>query len=194
MIASISGRIAEVETGSLIIEVGGLGILVNVPAQLSDKSQPGSPLSLHTRLIVRETELALYGFESKEEREYFTLLIGVSGIGPRLGLAILSTLNPGVIRRAVFNEQAEIFVRVPGVGKKTAQKIALHLQDRLPSVDGLEPFAAMEDKDSETLAALTTLGYSIVEAQAAVQSIPKDAPDDVEERLRLALAYFSPPA
>ena len=109
-------------------------------------------------------------------------------------MAILSSLNPEAIRRAVFNEQAEIFSQVSGVGKKTAQKIALHLQDRLPDVEGLEPIAAMDDKDSEVLAALTALGYSIVEAQAAMQSIPKDAPDDVEERLRLALGYFSAPS
>ena len=193
MIASVSGRVAEVEADSLIIEVGGVGMRVFVPAPLSDTSQPGTTISLHTHLVVRETELSLYGFERAEEREYFILLIGVSGIGPRLGLAILSTLNPNAIRRAVFNEQAEVFSQVSGVGKKTAQKIALHLQDRLPDAEGMEPFAAMDDKDSEVLAALTSLGYSIVEAQAAVQSIPKDAPDSVEERLKLALTYFAPP-
>ncbi|MCH7664021.1 MAG: Holliday junction branch migration protein RuvA [Chloroflexi bacterium] len=164
-----------------------------IPAPLSDTAQPGETIFLHTHLVVRETDLSLYGFERAEEREYFTLLIGVSGIGPRLSLAILSTLNPDAIRRAVFNEQAEIFSQVSGVGKKTAQKIALHLQDRLPDSDGLEPYAAMDDKDGEVLAALNALGYSIIEAQAAVQSIPKDAPDGVEERLKLALAYFAAP-
>lgn len=193
MIASISGRIMEVEADSLIVEVGGIGMRVFVPAPLSDKSQPGNTISLHSHLIVRETELSLYGFESKEEREFFTLLIGVSGIGPRLSLAMLSTLNPNAIRRAVFNEQPEVLSSVPGVGKKTAQKIILHLQDRLPAGDGLEPIAEMDVSDSEVLAALTALGYSIVEAQAAVQSIPKDAADSVEERLKLALAYFAPP-
>ncbi len=193
MIATISGRVAEVGMDSLIIEVGGVGLRVFVPTPLSDATQPGDAISLHTHLVVRETELSLYGFERAEEREYFTLLIGVSGIGPRLGLAILSILAPNAIRRAVFNEQAEIFSQVSGVGKKTAQKIAIHLQGRLPDSDGLEPFAAMEDKDSDVLAALTALGYSIVEAQAAIQFIPKDAPDGVEERLKLALAYFAAP-
>jgi Holliday junction DNA helicase RuvA len=95
------------------------------------------------------------------------------------------------VRRAVFHEQDEIFARVPGVGKKTAQKILLHLQDRIPAEAGLERVAVMTDADTEVLAALTTLGYSVVEAQAALQNIPRDAPQDVETRLRIALSYFA---
>ncbi|HEY5574263.1 MAG TPA: hypothetical protein VIK64_14675, partial [Anaerolineales bacterium] len=91
----------------------------------------------------------------------------------------------------VFNEQAEIFSRVPGVGKKTAQKIQFHLQDKIKAVAGLEPMAAYSEVDGEVLNALTSLGYSVVEAQAALQFIPRDAPQDVETRLRLALQYFS---
>jgi Holliday junction DNA helicase RuvA len=91
----------------------------------------------------------------------------------------------------VFNEQAELFSQVPGIGKKTAQQILLHLKDKLPDIEGLEPLEAMASADSEVLEALTSLGYSVVEAQAALQSLPKDTPEDVEERLKLALAYFS---
>ena len=87
--------------------------------------------------------------------------------------------------------RAEVLGRVPGVGKKTAQKIVLYLQDRLKPTDALSRLAALTDKDGEVLAALTSLGYSVVEAQTAIQSLPKDAPDDVEERLRLALQYFT---
>jgi Holliday junction DNA helicase RuvA len=94
------------------------------------------------------------------------------------------------VQRAVFADEPDLFSRVPGVGKKTAQKIALHLKDKLKPTDALAKVAAMSDKDSEVLAALTSLGYSVVEAQAAIQSIAKDAPDDVEDRLRLALQYF----
>ena len=193
MIANLSGRISAIEDDSVIVEVGGVGLRVYAPAQMIIAAQTGELVSFHTHLVVRETELSLYGFESREEREYFNLLIGVSGIGPRLGLAILSTLDPNAIRRAVFNEQFEIFSAVPGVGKKTAQKIALHLEGRLPAADGLEPMSMLDDKDGEVLAALTTLGYSVVEAQAAMQSIGRDAPDEVEERLKLALAYFNSP-
>ena len=104
---------------------------------------------------------------------------------------MLSTLTLDTVQRAVFGDEPEMLSRVPGVGKKTAQKMVLYLKDRLKPVSGLEQIAALSDLDGEVLAALTTLGYSVVEAQAAIQSLPKDAPDDVEERLRMALAYFS---
>ena len=190
MIATVSGKISHVEAGSLIIEVGGVGLQVFVPSPVSDLARPGESVFLFTHLVVRQDLLALYGFDSAEGREYFTLLLTVNGIGPKLALSILSTLNPDTIRRAVFSEQAEIFSRVPGVGKKTAQKILLSLQDRITTVEGLAPIAALGDVDSEVLNALTGLGYSVVEAQAALQSIPRDAPQEVETRLRLALQYF----
>jgi Holliday junction DNA helicase RuvA len=190
MIATVSGKISHVETGNLIVEVGGVGLQVFVPNPVSDVARSGESVFLYTHLIVRQDLLALYGFDSVEGREYFILLLSVNGIGPRLALSILSTLSPDAIRRAVFSEQAEIFSRVPGVGKKTAQKILFSLQDRITAVEGLAPIAALGDVDSEVLNALTGLGYSVVEAQAALQSIPKDAPQDVETRLRLALQYF----
>jgi len=191
VIATISGNITQVETGSLVVEVGGVGLLVYVPDPISDLANVGETIFLHTYLVVREDALALYGFEMQEGRDYFKLLLGVSGIGPRLAVTILSTLTPEAIRRAIFNEQAEIFSQVPGVGPKTAQKISFSLQDKISKEEGYEPLAAMSDADSEVLSALVALGYSVVEAQAALQSIPKDAPDDVETRLRFALAYFS---
>lgn len=193
MISSVKGRVVEQETDSLVVEVGGVGLEVNAPADLCRSAEIGSIISLKTYLVVRENELALYGFSSREEREFFVLLIGVNGVGPRLALAVLSTLTPNAIRRAVFAEQAEIFNRVSGVGKTTAQKILLHLKNKIKDVDGFEGAAVMDDLDTEVIGALTALGYSIVEAQAALQSIPKDAPRDVEQRLRLALAYFSTP-
>jgi Holliday junction DNA helicase RuvA len=95
------------------------------------------------------------------------------------------------VQRAVFADEGELFSRVPGVGKKTAQKIVLHLKDKLKPADGLSQLAALSDADSEVLAALTALGYSVVEAQSAIQSIPKDASKDAEDRLRIALQYFT---
>ncbi|MEE9188759.1 MAG: Holliday junction branch migration protein RuvA [Anaerolineales bacterium] len=191
MISSLHGKISQVEEGSLVVEVGGVGLLVNVPNPLSDQLAPGQTVFLHTYLIVRQDALALYGFESFESREVFILLLGVSGVGPRLAVTILSTLTPDSIRRAVITEQAEAFRRVPGVGKKTAQKILFNLQDKITKEEGFEPLATMSEADSEVLSALVALGYSVVEAQAALQSIPRDAPQDVEQRLRLALGYFS---
>ena len=191
MISSINGRVVESTLDSLIVEVGGVGLEIFTTTDLCQQAEAGKPVSLQTFLVVRETELSLYGFSTREEREYFTLLLGVNGVGPRLALAVLSTLNPNAIRRAVFAEQPEVFNRVSGVGKTTSEKILLHLKNKVKDVDGLEAAAALDDLDTEVIGALTALGYSIVEAQAALQSIPKDAPRDVEERLRLALAYFS---
>lgn len=191
MIASLSGRVQEVSADSVIVDVGGVGLQVFVPAPTRDHLHPGEPVFLHTYLVVREDSLTLFGFDNKEGRDYFVLLLGVNGVGPRLSLSVLSTLSPDAIRRAVFHEQAEIFSRVPGVGKKTAQKILLQLQDRIPAGPGLERVEAISDIDGEVLGALTALGYSVVEAQAALQSIPRDTPQDVESRLRAALQYFT---
>lgn len=191
MIATLSGRVLEVNSDHLVVEVGGVGLLVYVPTALRANLRPGESVFLFTHLVVREDLLSLYGFESKEGRDFFVLLLGVNGVGPRLALAIMSALTPDAIRRAVFHEQDEVFARVPGVGKKTAQKILLHLQDRIPLEAGLEPLARFSDVDGEVLAALTSLGYSVVEAQAALQTIPPETPQDVETRLRIALQYFA---
>jgi len=191
MIASLTGKVAQIDEEGIVIEVGGVGLLVQVPAPLRDDLRRGETVTVYTYLAVRQDALALYGFETVEAREFFTMLIGVNGVGPRLGLAMLSTLNTDAIRRAVFSEQAEMFSRVPGVGKKTAEKILFFLKDKITAVEGLEPLAAASEVDTEVVDALTALGYSVVEAQAALQSIPKYAPDDVETRLRLALQYFS---
>jgi holliday junction DNA helicase RuvA len=191
MIAHLKGSILSKDADSLVVALGGVGLQVYVPAPLAGELRPGESVSLHTFLVVREDSLTLYGFETLEQKEYFEMLLGVSGVGPRLALAALSTLNPDAIRRAVFQEQADLFNRIPGVGKKTAQKILFHLQDRIEAVDHLAPVAAMTDADTEVLEALVALGYSVVEAQAAIQMIPRDGPQEVEERLRLALQYFS---
>jgi len=191
MIASLQGRIQEVLPDSVIIDVGGVGLQVYIPAPVRDRSKSGENVFLHTQMIVREDAITLYGFATREEREYFNLLVSVNGVGPRLGLAALSSLSTDAMRRAVFHEQAEVFSQVPGIGMKTAQKILLQLQDRIPAEPGLERVETISETDSEVLNALTALGYSVVEAQAALQSIPNEAPEAVETRLRIALQYFS---
>jgi Holliday junction DNA helicase RuvA len=191
MIASLRGRVQEVLPDSLVVEVGGVGLQVFVPAPSRDQARPGDSIFLNTYLVVREDALILFGFETRELRDFFNLLLGVNGVGPRMALSVLSVLSPDAIRRAVFHEQPEVFSRVPGVGRKTAQKILLQLQDRIPADIGLEPVAMISDLDAEVLGALTALGYSVVEAQAALQSIPRETPQDIETRLRLALQYFS---
>jgi Holliday junction DNA helicase RuvA len=190
MIATLRGEVIQIEDNSLIIEVGGVGLRVFVPKPLLTKFDTGEIILLQTHLIVRENDLSLYGFETASDRQLFLTLLGVDGVGPKVALSVLSTLNLEAVQRAVFSEEPDLLSRVPGVGKKTAQKIQLYLKDRLKPLSGLEKIASMSDSDSEVLAALTTLGYSVVEAQTALQSLPKDAPDDVEQKLRLALGYF----
>jgi holliday junction DNA helicase RuvA len=190
MIASITGNLLQTDSDSLIVEVAGLGFRVYVPAPTRDRLRPGETVFLYTHLVVREDSLTLFGFETKEICDYFHLLLSVDGVGPRTALSILSALSPDLIRRAVFSEQSEVFTRAPGVGKKTAQKIQLYLQDKIKDVSGLGSVAMVSDVDTEVLAALTSLGYSVVEAQAALQHIPRDTPQEVETRLRLALQYF----
>ncbi|MBV6449582.1 MAG: Holliday junction ATP-dependent DNA helicase RuvA [Anaerolineales bacterium] len=190
MISTLRGEIAQIEETSLIVEVGGVGLRVFVPAPLRTRVKTGEAAYLFTHLVVREDALTLYGFESQADRDLFNMLLGVDGVGPKVALSVLSTMTLDAIQRAIFAEEAELLSRVPGVGKKTAQKIALHLKDKLKPLDGLKQVALMSDADSEVLAALTALGYSVVEAQSAIQSIPKDASKDAEERLRIALQYF----
>ena len=190
MIATLRGEIIQKEDDALIVETNGIGMRVYVPSALRESVNVGERMQFYTHFVVRQDAMSLYGFELLSERDLYTLLLSVSGIGPKLGLAILSSLNPDTVKRAVFNEEYDILNRVPGVGKKTSQRIVLALQDKLKPTDALAEVATLTDTDSEVLEALTALGYSVVEAQTALQSLPKDAPSDIEERLRLALGYF----
>ena len=192
MIASIQGKIIQKGIDNIVININGLGVQVFVTKETSEIANIGDVKFFHCQLIVRENSLTLFGFENEIEKVYFNLLLGVNGVGTRLALSIISFLSVDAINRAVSAEQFEVFARVPGVGKKTAQKIAIHLQGKIntdSNIIGLK--SSVPDVDIEVLEALTTLGYSVIEAQSALQFIPKDGPKDIEERLRIALQYFS---
>lgn len=193
MISILRGNVISQESDGMIVDVNGIGFHVLAPSTLRDRVQPGEAVYLYTRMIIREDAWILCGFDTREGRDLFDLLLTVNGVGPRLAISILSTLTTDSIRRAVFNEQADLFSRVPGIGKKTAQKIILQLQDKLPTAEGLAPLARISDVDTEVLEALTSLGYSLIEAQSALQFIPRDTAQDVETRLRIALQFFSSP-
>jgi len=195
MISSLRGTVLQLEPpDALVLEVGGVGFRVLVPATVFDELDGvGRTAFLHTHLIVREDALALYGFASEEQRALFELLLTVQGVGPKLALAVLSSLSLDVLRRAVAGDQPEVLERVRGVGKKTAEKIVFSLKDKVRA-EGLEKaLGPVSEGDTEVLGALTALGYSLVEAQAALQSIPKGEGNTTEERLRLALRYFATP-
>ena len=190
MNAALLGEVLSMGEDTLVVRVGGVGFKVFVPHPLVQQAHAGDSISLHTHLVVREDSLTLFGFETLEERDLFVLLLGANGVGPRTALAITSTMSIGLIRKAILAEEADLFTRVPGVGKKTAQSIVLQLQGKI-KVELPEMDRSSRDIDTEVLDALTGLGYSVVEAQSAIQMIPKDAPKDLETRLRLALQYFS---
>jgi Holliday junction DNA helicase RuvA len=150
----------------------------------------GQPVEFFTHLHVRENELALYGFLTKDELALFRLLLSVSGVGPKVALAMLGTVSPGALRQAVVQEEPALLSRVPGIGPKTAKAIIFHLKDKItPTEAAAAPL--LSDDDAEVIAALTALGFSLVEAQTALQSVPRDEGLPVEERVRQALAYFA---
>lgn len=190
MISTLEGNLLSKAADHIVVTLGGIGIEVFAPYTTIEKLQ-SERVFLYTRLVVREESLTLYGFATVSEREVFDAVLKISGIGPKLAVAILSTLSVDNLRSAVVNDRPEIISRVPGIGKKTAQKIVLELQDKIAGgLDSL-PLAAEDDDSGVLLDALTGLGYSVVEAQAAIQAIPLDAPDDIEERVRIALQSLS---
>jgi Holliday junction DNA helicase RuvA len=175
----------------VVVQVGGVGFQVFVPQRLVNGLEgAGQEVMLFTHLHVRENELALYGCETEEELALFRLLQTVSGIGPKVALSILSSLPPGQFRAAVAQGDEATLARVPGIGPKTAKKLVFDLKDKVaaevPPAD-LRP--SLTQADADLIAALTSLGYSVAEAQEAIRALPHEALP-LEERLRLALAYF----
>ena len=191
MIASLRGLIAAVDEDSLVLQVGGLGFQVFVPKTLLEDTDPGKELALFTHLHVRETELTLYGCRTKEEIGLFRLLLTVSGVGPKVALAMLSHLPPDQLRSAIVQEDVTVLARVPGIGPTKARKLAFELRDKVAAeLPGAAPEPILTDADTDLVSALTTLGYSVNEAREAIAALPRE-PLPLEERVRLALTYFA---
>ena len=191
MIARLRGRVLSREEQSIVVDVGGVGLEVYVPVPLAAGLSEGDEVHLYTHLHVRENELSLYGFAEPEERRLFRLLLNVSGIGPRVALSLLSAMSVTAIHRAIADEQPGLLSRVPGIGRKTAEKIVLELKDRIPELMAMpESAPGLHAVDADVIEALVGLGYSVVEAQRAVQGLPPDV-TDVSERLRLALSRLA---
>ncbi len=187
MIASLSGNVLKIEANALVIGVGGVGLRVLVPRTvLEDVGGVGRHLRLHTHLLVRETELTLYGFATEEDLQLFEVLLGVNGVGPKVALAILGTLSPELLKSAIAREETAVLQRVPGIGKKMAERIMFQLREKLDVSATETAVGLISDVDADVIEFLTGLGFSIVEAQAALQRLPREI-KSVDERVQLAL-------
>ncbi|MCL4805769.1 MAG: Holliday junction branch migration protein RuvA [Anaerolineae bacterium] len=190
MIASLAGTVQKIESGSLILHVGGVGIRVYVPRTvLEDVGGVGRRMTLHTHLLVREDGLTLYGFENEEDLQLFEVLLGVNGVGPKVALSILGTLSPELLKSAIMREETAVLQRVPGIGKKTAERIMFHLRDKLDLGSPTTALPLVSDVDADVIDILTGLGFSIVEAQAALQHVPREV-TAIDERVQAALQYL----
>jgi Holliday junction DNA helicase RuvA len=197
VIASVRGRVLAVRLDAAVIEMGGIGLLVQAtPATLAGL-RLGEEARLATSLVVREDALTLFGFADDDERDVFETVQTVSGIGPRLALAMLAVHTPDGLRTAVAAQDLNALVKVPGIGRKGAQRIVLELTDRLGApAEGAAPAAGAPAAGSgpawrdQVIEALVGLGWSVKQAGDAVDAVADDAPADVAGVLRSALRHL----
>jgi Holliday junction DNA helicase RuvA len=183
MIGRVRGDLAEKTPERVLIDVGGIGYDVAVtPNTIASLPSVGQPTVLHTHLHVREDLMALYGFATVDERDIFQILIGVSGVGPKLALAVLATLSPDQLRNVVVTEDVAALTAVPGIGQRSAQKLLLELSPKLDMPDAqLQSGSAL----AEVRDALEGLGYQSAEIREVLRGVPADG--SVEDSLRRAL-------
>lgn len=192
MIASITGPLAQSGLDWVVVTVGGLGIKLDVPPNVASTlvtAPPGEPVTLATTLIVREDSLTLYGFGSTEERDTFDVLLTVSGIGPRTALAALSVLSPSQLADAIHGSDLKSLQRVPGIGKKSAQRLVLELTGKLhaPTPTGAaDPTPSTHAARDEVEAALEQLGWSKAVAERTLDQLPEST-SNPSDLLRAAL-------
>lgn len=188
MIAAIEGTLQAKGNNFVLVKVGGVSFQVFVPTStLSQLGSIGKGVKLHTHLHLREDNVALYGFATSEELGMFQSLITVSGIGPKIALSMLSTLNPEQLTMGIATGNIDVLTQVPGVGKKVASRIVLELKGKVEQ--GLLGAAAslIGQENAEVVGALTSLGYSVSEATKAVSSLPISPALSLEEKVKLAL-------
>jgi Holliday junction DNA helicase RuvA len=189
LIGRISGTLIEKNPPQITIDVGGIGYEVEVPmSTFYNLPAAGERVSLHTHLVVREDAHCLYGFGSDGERAAFRQLLKISGVGARTALAVLSGLSVSELAQAVVMQEAGRLVKIPGIGKKTAERLLLELRDKLPK-STVQSSAVAPDAGSDILNALLALGYNDREAAGAMKSLP--AGIAVSEGIRHALKLLS---
>ena len=191
MITSLHGKLEAVGSDGAIINVGGVGFQVYMPTStLSTLGKIGGEVNLHTYLHLREDNATLYGFISDDELGLFQTLIGVSGLGPKLAVAMFSAMSVEKLTMAIATSSADLLTVIPGIGKKMANRLILELKDKIGAGLITTP-AAQLTEETEVLAALTSLGYSVSEATRAVAALPPGSELSLEERVKLALQYFT---
>ena len=186
MIASLRGRIQAREMDHVVLEVAGLGYQVQCSERTLAALRGADEAMLYTHYVIRQETPTLYGFMSERERAAFLLLLTVQRVGPKVALSILGTFDWDQLGTAIASEDTRALAVVSGVSVKLAQKIVVELRDQFPQT-GITPRSGNLAVDAEVVDALVALGFGVVEAQRAVQTIPMDAPDDAGERLRIAL-------
>lgn len=196
MIARLSGTVWQIGEDHVVVRCGGVGFHVQTSTDVLDQlSGLEKPIELYTYLHVRENALSLFGFLTQDALKLFKLLLDVSGVGPKVALALLSTLTPNIFRQAVAQDEPQILTRTPGIGPKTAKAIIFHLKDKITFAEAegapMLSDAGVDHRQLQVVDTLTGLGFSLAEAQAAVQSLPRDEELSVEESVRRALAYFA---
>lgn len=200
MISYIRGELISIEEEKVILDVNGVGFGIFMPAQsMNLLPSIGEEVKLHTYMNVREDAMQLFGFLTKDDLKVFKLVIGVSGIGPKGGLSILSHLSPDELRFAVMSHDAKAISGAPGIGKKTAEKLIIELKDKLNMDDVLERISDTSDTtvihvsnqiQTEAVQALVALGYGNAEALRAVKKVEAQEDATVEEILKQALKYI----
>lgn len=199
MIASLKGQLAHREADSLIVNVGGVGYEVFFPATRHHQLPPlGDELFLHVQTVVREDSFSLYGFLDSAEKRIFLLLLGVSGVGPKVAMNILAGAEPAALGRAIITEDVVWLKKLPGVGKKTAERLCLELRDKLeffPVSAGATATAGMpaasardfvDQPSRDAMSALINLGYPPVRAREALERVRRESGDEAYEALALA--------
>jgi Holliday junction DNA helicase RuvA len=185
VIAFLEGEVAGKGAGRAVLSVGGVGYEVQVPSSTLAKLPPvGSRARLHTRMVVRDDAMTLFGFATADERELFDLLVTVTGVGPKVALSFLSVLAPDALRRAVRAGDLDALTLVPGVGKKVAQRVVLDLKDKLGG-----EVVVIEGPLADVREALVSLGLSPQEASEAMAALDGDTDRAVEDLLREALQH-----
>jgi holliday junction DNA helicase RuvA len=191
MISGVKGVIESIGSNWVIIDVNGISFQVFVPTStLSSLTTVGQIARLHTHLHVREDNLALFGFGSARDLAIFETLITVKGIGPKLGLAMLSAMDAEQLSTAIASGDANMLTAVPGIGKKTADRIILELKEKIGGSWIMNRDMETVQGNGDVVSALTSLGYSVVEASRAVASLPSSPQISLEEKIKLTLKYL----